>query len=65
MGHFKPKLVKKRTILRDFAKKTSFNFWLKHETLYNYGLGNSYKKWKGTHAVGHPYDIFLGHYKPC
>ena len=54
----------KRTILEVFANKTSFSFRLKHETLYNYGLGNSYRNWKGTQAVGHPYDLFLGHFKP-
>ena len=47
-----------------FSNKTSFNFRLKHETLYNYGLGNSYKNWKGTQTVGHPYDLLLGHFKP-
>ena len=58
------KIGQKRTILEDFAYKTSFSFRLKHETLYNYGLGNSYRNWKGTQAVGHPYDLFLGHFKP-
>ena len=38
-------------------------FGFKHETWYNYGLRNAYKNWKGTQAVGYPYDLILGHFR--
>ena len=35
----------------------------KHETWYNYSLRNAKTNWKGTQAVGQPYDLFLGHFR--
>ena len=56
LGRFKPK----KDIFGDFADEYLHGSWLKHETLYNYGLGNSFVNWKGTQAVGLPIVTFSG-----
>ena len=44
-----------------WLRKKSCTLGYKHETWYNYSLSNAYKNWKGTQAVGHRYDLLLGH----
>ena len=39
-------------------RKKSCTLGCKHETWYNYSLRNAKTNWKGTQAVGQPYDLF-------
>ena len=50
-----------QTVIVGRLRKKSCTLGYKHETWYNYSLRNTNKNWKGTQAVGHPYDLFLGH----
>ena len=51
------------TLIVGRLRKKSCTLGCKHETWYNYSLRNANTNWKGTQAVGHPYDLFLGHFR--